>query len=186
MLVNGSSNYPTRHMKNKILLWLGSVFNLWWENREGENLDQPVHILILVSVDGSTIFHPADGGFGNAGGLAGQGGLNVDCNRHIVTAVSDGRRNWRNNIAWWLQCLWVRRFLYMQYLDLQHHPPYTCRSTLFCCVPAGLVAMHRYRPVSVTWVEWMCSEPSSANVYLHIFVQIGWGAMCFMMEITLI
>lgn len=59
----------------------------------GENLDQPVHILILVSIDGLTIFHPTDSGFGYAGGLAGQSGLNVDSNRHINAAVSDGRRH---------------------------------------------------------------------------------------------
>lgn len=62
----------------------------------------PVHILVLVCVDGSTILRPADGGFGDAGGLAGQGGLNVDCDSHIVAAVSDGRRDWErraNNIS---------------------------------------------------------------------------------------
>lgn len=67
--------------------------NLELENREGGNLDQPVHILVLVSIDGSTIFHPTDGGFGYASGLTGQGGLNVDCNCHIGASISDGRRD---------------------------------------------------------------------------------------------
>lgn len=57
------------------------------------NLDLPVHILVLIRVDGSTVLPPADGGFGDAGGLAGQGGLNVDCDRHIVAALSDGWRD---------------------------------------------------------------------------------------------
>lgn len=71
------------------------VFNLEWENRERENLNQPVHILILVSIDDSTIFQPADGRFGYARGLAGQSGLNVDCNRHIDAAIGDGRGDWK-------------------------------------------------------------------------------------------
>lgn len=80
-------------MSNKIKIskFCPVVFTLEQENRERENLNQPVHILILVSIDGSTIFQPADGGFGYAGGLAGQSGLNVDCNRHIDTAIGDGR-----------------------------------------------------------------------------------------------
>ncbi len=63
------------------------------ENRERENLDQPVHVLVLVSIDGSTVFHPADCGFWYASGLAGQGGLNVDCDCHIGAAISNRRRN---------------------------------------------------------------------------------------------
>ena len=58
-----------------------------------ENLDQPVHILILVSIDGLAIFPPAHSGFGYASGLAGQSGLNVDSNRHINAAVGDGWRH---------------------------------------------------------------------------------------------
>lgn len=68
---------------------------LEWENREGENLDQPVHILILVSIDDSTIFLPRHSGLGYAWGLAGQSGLNIDRNRHIQTTVRDGRRDWK-------------------------------------------------------------------------------------------
>lgn len=60
-----------------------------------EKLDRPVHVLVLIRVDGSAVLRPADGGFGDAGGLAGQGGLNVDCDRHIVAALSDGWRHWR-------------------------------------------------------------------------------------------
>lgn len=59
----------------------------------------PVHILVLVRVDGSTVLRPAHGGFGDAGGLAGQGGLNVDCDRHIVAALSDGRRDWKRRAS---------------------------------------------------------------------------------------
>lgn len=70
-----------------------SFYDLKLGNRERENLDQPVHILVLVSVDGSTIFLPADSGFGYAGGVAGQGGLNVDCDCYIGATVSNRRRN---------------------------------------------------------------------------------------------
>lgn len=58
-----------------------------------ENLDQPVHILVLVSTDDSTIFCPADRGFRYTSGLAGQSGLNVDCNRQVCAAIGDGRRH---------------------------------------------------------------------------------------------
>lgn len=62
-------------------------------NREGENLDQPVHILVLVCTDGPSIFHPADGGFGYPCGLTRQGGLDVYCYCHIVTALGYRRRD---------------------------------------------------------------------------------------------
>lgn len=68
-------------------------YDLELRNREGENLDQPVHILVLVSIDDSTIFHPADRGFRNTSGLTRQCGLNVDCNCYICVSVSDGRRD---------------------------------------------------------------------------------------------
>lgn len=57
--------------------------------------DLPVHVLVLIRVDSPTVLPPAHGGFGDPGGLAGQGGLNVDCDRHIVTALSDGWRDWK-------------------------------------------------------------------------------------------
>lgn len=71
-------------------------------SREERKTGSPVHILVLVRVDDSTVLRPADGGSGDAGGLAGQGGLNVDCDGHIVAALSDGRRDWErraNNIS---------------------------------------------------------------------------------------
>jgi len=58
---------------------------------ETENVDQPVQVLVLVGVEGSSVLPPADGGFGNAGGLAGQRGLNVDRDRDVGAAVGDGR-----------------------------------------------------------------------------------------------
>lgn len=145
--------------------WHLLVISLALLQLEGrEKLDRPVHVLVLIRVDGSTVLRPADGGFGDAGGLAGQGGLNVDCDRHIVAALSDGWRHWRRRDD---RITSVGGPKKKKGFCLQEHPPKTCRSTLFCCVPAWLVAMHRYRPVSVTWVEWMCNEPPSASVYLH-------------------
>lgn len=39
--------------------------------RAGGNLAEPVHILVLVSVKGLSVFGPADGGLGDACGLTG-------------------------------------------------------------------------------------------------------------------
>lgn len=84
-----------RHVYIKVVIQL-SCSVLIYEmilHEKTESLDEPVHILILVSVDDSTVFHPCHSGLGDARGLAGQRGLNIDCNSHIQTSIRDGRRH---------------------------------------------------------------------------------------------
>lgn len=142
VFLKSKSSITVNNQSLKQALW---VFNLELENREGENLDQPVHILVLVSVEGSPIFHPADGGFGYTGGLAGQGGLNVDCDCHVGAAVSDGRRDWKrrtkdHKITGWL-CSWVIESIHVFCMHISTVPPtiylqihsLALRSSLICC-----------------------------------------------------
>lgn len=102
------------------------------ENKEGESPDQPVHILILVSIDDLTVFHPCHGGLGYARGLAGQSGLNVDRNRHIQTTIRDGRRDCEQMEGVGLSLGFVLRVFVYPECDL----PYTWRSTLLRWIPA--------------------------------------------------
>ena len=80
-----------------------SFLRSWMRKQRGrKNLDQPVHILVLVGVHGSTILRPADRGFGDAAGLTGQSGLHVDCDRDVGASLSDRRRHWNKEMGEWL------------------------------------------------------------------------------------
>lgn len=87
-----------RHVYIKVLVQLSCSLIIYemilHEKAEGESRDQPVHILILVSIDDSTVFQPCHSGLGCARGLAGQRGLNIDCNHHIQRTIRDGRRDY--------------------------------------------------------------------------------------------
>lgn len=63
---------------------------------EGGNLAEPVHILVLVSVKSLRVFGPADGWLGDAGGLTGEGRLDVHCHSDVSRTLGDRGRHWSN------------------------------------------------------------------------------------------
>ena len=86
----------------------------------------------------------------------------------LITQCDTSKEPWVSRSLWPPWCRLSKNMRPKGWmLFIKVYLPWTCKSIRLRSVPATLVAMHRYRPVSVTCADWIRRNPFSRREYLQ-------------------